>query len=302
MKKKKWIWVIGVVALLALLFVPIPSGTYKDGGTRTYTALTYKIVDWHRLSADGVYEETSVYFFPDNFKSIDALWEQEDPVVTDAQHRFSARVTDISGTSVTVTPMEDEDMCDLIRFSAAELEDIGAKVGDVVQITYTGLVMESYPAQIRAVSWKLEKIQELPYSAQYIRTDGYQEGAQYPRYYVIRTVEELESYYQQNKDTFDLGRRADVAADQTLGFLDACDAYDSAFFEDSYLLFILLEEGSGSIRHEITGVFRSGAGRFDICVDTITPEVGTCDMAQGHIILELDKAMGIPDPLSIRLY
>ena len=39
MKKKIWICIAGVV-LLAILFVPIPSGTYKDGGTRTYSALT----------------------------------------------------------------------------------------------------------------------------------------------------------------------------------------------------------------------------------------------------------------------
>ena len=33
MKKKIWICIAGVV-LLAILFAPIPSGTYKDGGTR----------------------------------------------------------------------------------------------------------------------------------------------------------------------------------------------------------------------------------------------------------------------------
>lgn len=47
MKKKIWICIAGVV-LLAILFVPIPSGTYKDGGTRAYSALTYKIVKWQR--------------------------------------------------------------------------------------------------------------------------------------------------------------------------------------------------------------------------------------------------------------
>lgn len=52
MKKKTW---IVLIILLLILFIPIPSGTYKDGGTRVYTALTYKIVKWKRLiDADEV--------------------------------------------------------------------------------------------------------------------------------------------------------------------------------------------------------------------------------------------------------
>ena len=73
MKKKIWI-IIAIAAILAILFVPIPTGQYKDGGTREYTALTYKIVNWNRLTEDGTYDETRVYFFPNNFKSIDSLW------------------------------------------------------------------------------------------------------------------------------------------------------------------------------------------------------------------------------------
>ena len=62
MKKKIWIPIL-VVVILAILFVPIPSGAYKDGGTREYTALTYKIVDWNRLTdGGGIYEKTKVYF------------------------------------------------------------------------------------------------------------------------------------------------------------------------------------------------------------------------------------------------
>ena len=71
---KKKIWIPIVIVLIAVLFIPIPSGVYKDGGTREYTALTYKIVDWNRLTGEGTYNETRVYFFPYNFKSIGDLW------------------------------------------------------------------------------------------------------------------------------------------------------------------------------------------------------------------------------------
>ena len=77
MKKKVWIWILAGVLLLAVLFTPIPSGVCKDGGSREYTALTYKIVDWNRLTGEAVYDETKLYLFPNNFKSIDALWEKE---------------------------------------------------------------------------------------------------------------------------------------------------------------------------------------------------------------------------------
>ena len=87
MKKKKIIISsIIVIALLLILFVPIPRA-YDDGGTRTYTSLTYKIVKWKRyvsvynengaMERIDIYEDTSVYWLPDNFKSIDELWKTE---------------------------------------------------------------------------------------------------------------------------------------------------------------------------------------------------------------------------------
>lgn len=75
--KKKRIIIIIAVFLFVILFVPMPTGTYKDGGTKTYSSLTYKIVDWRRLTGDSVYEKTRVYFLADRYESIDALWERE---------------------------------------------------------------------------------------------------------------------------------------------------------------------------------------------------------------------------------
>lgn len=72
MKKKKWI--IAAAIVLIILVVPFSSKIYKDGGTRTYTALTYKIVDFNKFMEGGeVYNETKVYPFPMNFMSDDFL-------------------------------------------------------------------------------------------------------------------------------------------------------------------------------------------------------------------------------------
>ncbi len=81
---KKRILITTIVVIL-VLFIPIPRGTCKDGGTKHYTAVIYSVVVWNRLipetypdaSDEQVYHKTSVYWFPNNFKSIDELWKIE---------------------------------------------------------------------------------------------------------------------------------------------------------------------------------------------------------------------------------
>ena len=168
MKKKKWIPIV-IIVFLIILVIPIPSGVYEDGGTRAYTALTYKIVDWNRLTGDSTYDKTKVYLFPDNFKSIDELWLAEE---TEVEHSFVATVLEIRDTSILVEPVEGEDelrSADQISFNTKDLVDIDVEVGSVVQVTYTGFIMESYPAQIKAVSWKLsDNLKHMEYTEQWL--------------------------------------------------------------------------------------------------------------------------------------
>lgn len=83
--KKRTAALIALIAaiLLTALFVPIPRGSYDDGGTREYDAVMYKIIVWNTFcsepNGDGTYGEprihhrTAVYFFPENMKSIREL-------------------------------------------------------------------------------------------------------------------------------------------------------------------------------------------------------------------------------------
>ena len=167
---KKKIWIPIVIVLIAVLFIPIPSGVYKDGGTREYTALTYKVVDWNRLTDDGsTYSATKVYFFPNNFRSIDNLWYKEEPNV---EHSFVATILEINGSSVTVQPVENSAVlmsADKVSFGTSDLEKIEVEVGSVVKVTYKGGVMESYPAQVNATSWKLsDDLSHLEYTEQWL--------------------------------------------------------------------------------------------------------------------------------------
>ena len=83
----------------------------------------------------------------------------ENPI-SGASFSFNAKIIEIeSGVGgVLVEPLAGEDILrssDCISFSKNNLDDIGASVGDIVTITYTGVVMESYPAQIIATKWVL---------------------------------------------------------------------------------------------------------------------------------------------------
>lgn len=218
--KKILITIAAVLITAALiLFFPIPKGTYDDGGSREYEALTYKIIRWNRISANSTYRKTRIYWGADKNLPIDELFAREKP---------------------NMPTVDDPPVSDTVSFEA-----------------------------------------------QYIRTDGYHEDATYPAVTLIRSADELTAYYNRNKDLYSLERRDDPASDSTIGFLDACDRYDDAFFENRSLILILLEETSGSIRHKVTSVQQT-TDKVTVNISAIVPEIGTDDMAQWHIFVETD--------------
>ena len=119
---------------------------------------------------------------------------------------------------------------------------------------------------------------------------------------IIDSLQELKDYYNTWHEVFDLERKEKVYSDTTIGFLDACDQYDEAFFEKNYLIFVLLEEGSGSIGHEVRSVEQTEYQKISISIDRNVPEVGTADMAEWHIILELSRDVLIENSIDTYLY
>ena len=140
------------------------------------------------------------------------------------------------------------------------------------------------------------------FEAQYVRTNGYHEDTEYPVVKIIRSVDELNAYYNENKDKYDLERKDTVYSDTTIGFLDACDKYDSEYFEDRILVMVLLEEGSGSNRHNVDNVKIGSDGRLYINISTVVPEVGTSDMAQWHILIEPEVGVDVADESAVTVY
>lgn len=127
------------------------------------------------------------------------------------------------------------------------------------------------------------------YQTQYIRTDGGNESSQYPSYVIIHSRDELEQYYDNYKEIYDLEHHGQVYSDTTIGFLDAIEQYDDAFFADRDLIILVLEEGSGSIRHEVNGIRPYYDNTWQLTVRRITPEVCTDDMALWHLLIEVQK-------------
>ena len=140
------------------------------------------------------------------------------------------------------------------------------------------------------------------FSVKNIRTGLLDYSGNFPLVAVIRSADELTAYYEQNKEQFYLERREDPASDSTIGFLDACDAYDEDFFEDKALIFVILREGSGSTSHNISRVVSDADGKLSVYVLTVDPEVGTCDMAYWHLMVAVDKEYVPESPEDVRVY
>lgn len=71
---------------------------------------------------------------------------------------FVATVLEIKGDIVLVEPVEgqpERNSADQISFGTGKLEKLDVAPGDTVQITYTGGIMETYPAKINPVKWQI---------------------------------------------------------------------------------------------------------------------------------------------------
>lgn len=328
MKKKL---IIAVAALLlAVLIVPIPAASYDDGGTREYKALTYKIVKWNRLyEGDLCYNATRFYFGKDKSKPVDELWLEINPddaaaqadstsksaadLPTDAV-TFRATVLAIEKGSVTVAPDEgtaERNSADAIVIpkkitgnNSFTFPDVA--VGDLLEITYDGMIAETYPAQIdviyavtvvsgdttgdttqvsvsHAVTTEATTVYNAADTVHYIRSGCAPEKTAFPYVVVIRSKEELTNYYNENKAYWDF----DENQFDTIGvsFKEAIAQYDDAYFKENALVMVVTSESSGSYKYQNAKLTGNA-----FTADRLIPQVSTCDVAHWHIILEVSQS------------
>lgn len=105
-----------------------------------------------------------------------AIWQpwktgQDLPLVQKVEeYSFTAMVVEFSGDYVTVEPLEGENerkSSDRISFSSKELEELYVDEGTVVELTYDGLIRETYPAQIDVSRWAHSK-KRIPYPSEWL--------------------------------------------------------------------------------------------------------------------------------------
>jgi len=117
------------------------------------------------------------------------------------------------------------------------------------------------------------------FRVRYERTDGC--GAQYPGpgLFMLRSYDEFLAFYNAHQETC----RGDEWI--SCNFSAAFAAYTETFFDDRYLLIIRQSEPSSSISHEVERIDANG----NITIKRFMPEIGTAELAEWHILLELDK-------------
>jgi len=88
------------------------------------------------------------------------------------ENRFLAVVLEINEESVLVEPAGGEDelrSADQISFGTKNLPKLSVEIGSVVEVSYTGGIMESYPAQINATKWVLMRdVRDMEYTAEWL--------------------------------------------------------------------------------------------------------------------------------------
>jgi len=149
-------------------------------------------------------------------------------------------------------------------------------------------------ASTSVVPMTAEATEPLTYKVQYFRTGGYVPETEYPYVVIVQSAEELTDYISTNDKDYNFGTRESTDTVESGGLLTTSEAYDDAFFSKNALLIVVVQEPSGSNRHEFLGF----GEKNEIRIRRIVPEVGTTDMADWHILIELP----LPSPVLLSAY
>ncbi len=112
------------------------------------------------------------------------------------------------------------------------------------------------------------------------RVHDFNDSRLYPDVIVIDSIEALKLYFGENNNT-ETGFELDSMDDELFS------KYDRRFFDDNALIFVRIMEGSGSVSHEFRGIDHDN----NIIILRTEPQVGTCDMAYYHMVIEIPQGM-----------
>jgi hypothetical protein len=123
---------------------------------------------------------------------------------------------------------------------------------------------------------------KIDFDAQYLRTNKHEKTT--PITTVISSKTQLDQYYEDAcPNRYYPEENVDYYAKI---FKDAIKKYTDGFFTDHFLVVVLLEERSGSIKHEVEKIDEDG----NIFIKRVLPGGDmTDDMAEWHIVIEINK-------------
>ena len=136
-------------------------------------------------------------------------------------------------------------------------------------------------------------MQNYSFNAQYIRTNSRGGGGSYPQKKLVTSRSELDSYIDSIRDKYYID--GEFLGHDSL--IEAAEKYDDSWFSSHKLMIVVLQETSGSNRHRVSQV--SGIG---VTIERLLPQVGTCDMAQWHILIEVDKDVYVHNDFMVSTY
>jgi hypothetical protein len=123
------------------------------------------------------------------------------------------------------------------------------------------------------------------FDVQYLRTNKHEKRTTITT--VISSKSKLEQYYEDAcPNRYYPDENVDYFAKI---FRDSIEKYTDGFFTEHYLVIVLLEERSGSIRHEVEKIDEHG----NIFINSFVPGNEmyiTDDMAEWHIVIEINKS------------
>lgn len=127
------------------------------------------------------------------------------------------------------------------------------------------------------------------YNVSLVKTHDYTDALNFPHIAVIKTQEELEAYLSKKAEF--IGYYNEITPEDLTGktgnlFGDDLNLSTADFFDENFLVIVIMEENSGSISLSFEGV-EWADDTLNIDITRNVPEIGTDDMAQWQLFLTL---------------
>lgn len=98
-----------------------------------------------------------------------------------------------------------------------------------------------------------------------------------PEIYIIHDKNELNDYYEKNKEHYDLSK-----------LKENFSRYDEEYFKKQDLIFIVFQEPGSAISHEVRSV-KYVDDTWEVTIQKNRPEAGVTNMAWWHLALEINQ-------------